>query len=53
MERKYKEEPLTGGTTVCRFYDGEKQIRISTDCMPEDGAHILNEIKSVILSYKQ
>lgn len=42
---------LGGGIVVCRFYDGEKQIRVSTDCMPEGGEWILREIGSVIAEY--
>ena len=51
--KKYKENPSTGGSTVCRFYDGEKQVRVTTDCMPQDGAKILHEIGQVMQSYQQ
>ena len=44
---------LGGGIVVCRFFDGEKQIRVSTDCMPEEGEHILESIGHVIAPYRK
>ena len=43
---------LGGGIVVCRFFDGEKQIRVSTDCMPENGEGILRDIGRVIARYQ-
>ena len=50
---KYDGGGLEGGIIVCRFFDGKEQIRISTDCMPEDGAEVLESIGHVIASYQQ
>lgn len=43
---------LGGGMVVCRFFDGEQQIRVSTDCMPENGEGILRDIGRVIAGYQ-
>lgn len=48
---KYKENPTTGGGVVCRFYDGEKEVRVTTDCMPKNGAQILGEIRMIMQAY--
>ena len=50
---KYHGGGREGGIIVCRFFDGKGQIRISTDCMPEDGAEVLESIGHVIASYQQ
>jgi len=39
---------LDGARTVCKFWNGEKHIRVSTDSMPQNGLEILNEIRNVI-----
>ena len=49
--KRYKEAPQCGGGVSCSFFDGEKQVRVSTDCCPNNGNTILNEIKFVIQSY--
>ena len=49
---KYHSGGLGGGIVVCRFFDGEKQVRVSTDRMPENGQEILESIGSVIASYQ-
>ena len=50
---KYNSGGLGGGVVVCRFFDGEKQIRVSTDRMPEDGHHILMSIGQAIAPYQK
>jgi len=50
---RYDGGGLEGSIVVCRFFDGKGQIRTSTDCMPEDGAEILESIGHVIASYQQ
>ena len=50
---RYDGGGLEGGIVVCRFFDGKGQIRISTDCMPEDGMEILESIGHIIASYQQ
>ena len=49
--KRYKETPQCGGGVSCSFFDGEKQVRVSTDCCPDNGNIILNEISFVIQSY--
>lgn len=49
--KRYEESPQCGGGVSYSFFDGEKQVRVSTDCCPNNGNTILNEIKFVIQSY--
>lgn len=49
----YESGGLGGGIIVCRFIDGEKQIRVSTDCMPKNGVEILESIGHVIAGYQK
>ncbi len=35
---------LDGTQTVCKFWNGEEHIRVSTDRMPEDGEETLDEL---------
>lgn len=42
---------LEGERTVLKFWDGSRHIRVSTDCMPENGKAILEEIGRIIKEY--
>lgn len=36
---------------VCKFWDGEGYIRVSTDHMPEDGEETLDTLFELVKSY--
>jgi len=44
---------LDGALTVCKFHDGEKIIRISTESMPEDGEKALGQIREILNRYME
>ncbi|MBR1589608.1 MAG: hypothetical protein IJ657_00805 [Acidaminococcaceae bacterium] len=44
---------LDGKLYVCKFQDGERFIRVSSDAMPEDGQTAFHEIRSLLNGYTQ
>lgn len=42
---------VDGAVTVCKFFDGDTYVRVSTDSMPEDGIKVLDMIKEVLAGY--
>lgn len=49
---KYEDIGLDGGVTVVKYLnDNGEVVRVSTDCMPDDGKQKLSEIWAVLSSY--
>lgn len=44
---------LDGKLYVCKFQNGERFIRVSSDAMPEDGRRAFHEIRSLLNGYTQ
>ncbi|MBR2027879.1 MAG: hypothetical protein IKA10_02665 [Oscillospiraceae bacterium] len=44
---------IDGAEKVCRFWDGERYIRVSSDCMPEDGEEKLDTLFDMVKSCAQ
>ena len=42
---------IDGARMVCKFWDGEGHIRVSTDHMPEDGEETLDTLFELVKSY--
>lgn len=42
---------LEGEIIVCKFWDGNRHIRVSTDNMPENGLEVFYEIRNTISKY--
>ena len=40
-----------GATVVCKFWNGERTVRVSTDAMPAGGEKALYEIRRVMTGY--
>lgn len=41
-------ESLDGKLLVCKFYFNGEYIRVSTDCMPENGEQMIEEVANII-----